>query len=279
MHDPRVPETLDGWSLLHQMFRVRWPEWLALSPRDRQATRRGGRRGARGHEPGRGGRHRARLAARAQGRPDARPFPARLRGARGRPARGRAARPRQGARGQHVVRVRGRAGHVRDDGAPARAAPRARPAAGHARVRARLRRRDGGAAKAGDGAALPRRPAAPARVLLPDEQAPRRAEELVRGAGRGPRPDDARPRRDRPPLRGRGHADHLGVDRLRRLGMGRGPVRRRPARLQEADLRDAFRRGLGLVRRVRSVLHRPAVLAGGAAEAASRARCRPLLAR
>jgi hydrogen peroxide-dependent heme synthase len=37
MHDPRVPETLDGWSLLHQMFRVRWPEWLALSPRDRQA--------------------------------------------------------------------------------------------------------------------------------------------------------------------------------------------------------------------------------------------------
>jgi len=27
MHDPRVPETLDGWSVLHQMFRVRWPEW------------------------------------------------------------------------------------------------------------------------------------------------------------------------------------------------------------------------------------------------------------
>jgi chlorite dismutase len=30
MHDPRVPETLEGWSLLHQMFRVRWAEWRAL---------------------------------------------------------------------------------------------------------------------------------------------------------------------------------------------------------------------------------------------------------
>ena len=33
MHDPRVPETLEGWSLLHQMFRVRWSEWLALARR------------------------------------------------------------------------------------------------------------------------------------------------------------------------------------------------------------------------------------------------------
>jgi hydrogen peroxide-dependent heme synthase len=37
MHDPRVPETLDGWSLLHQMFRIRWPEWQALPARERQA--------------------------------------------------------------------------------------------------------------------------------------------------------------------------------------------------------------------------------------------------
>jgi chlorite dismutase len=37
MHDPRVPETLEGWSLLHQMFRVRWPEWLALTARERQS--------------------------------------------------------------------------------------------------------------------------------------------------------------------------------------------------------------------------------------------------
>jgi len=27
MHDPSVPETLEGWSVLHQMFRIRWPEW------------------------------------------------------------------------------------------------------------------------------------------------------------------------------------------------------------------------------------------------------------
>jgi chlorite dismutase len=27
MHDPRVPEALEGWSVLHQMFRIRWPEW------------------------------------------------------------------------------------------------------------------------------------------------------------------------------------------------------------------------------------------------------------
>lgn len=25
MHNPAVPETLEGWSVLHQMFRVRWP--------------------------------------------------------------------------------------------------------------------------------------------------------------------------------------------------------------------------------------------------------------
>jgi len=31
MHDPRVPETLEGWSLLHQMFRVRWGDWTLLS--------------------------------------------------------------------------------------------------------------------------------------------------------------------------------------------------------------------------------------------------------
>jgi peroxiredoxin len=27
MHDPRVPEALEGWSVLHQMFRVRWTDW------------------------------------------------------------------------------------------------------------------------------------------------------------------------------------------------------------------------------------------------------------
>jgi peroxiredoxin len=36
MHDPRVPETLEGWWLLHQMFRVRWPDWRARPPGERQ---------------------------------------------------------------------------------------------------------------------------------------------------------------------------------------------------------------------------------------------------
>src|SRR6185295_1402998 len=35
MHDPRVPESLEGWSLLHQMFRVRWNAWRELPEADR----------------------------------------------------------------------------------------------------------------------------------------------------------------------------------------------------------------------------------------------------
>jgi hydrogen peroxide-dependent heme synthase len=35
MHDPRVPETLDGWSVLHQMFRVRWDAWRELPEAER----------------------------------------------------------------------------------------------------------------------------------------------------------------------------------------------------------------------------------------------------
>jgi len=35
MHNPRVPETLDGWSVLHQMFRVRW-ETVKLLPAQRR---------------------------------------------------------------------------------------------------------------------------------------------------------------------------------------------------------------------------------------------------
>jgi len=35
MHDPRVPETLEGWSVLHQMYRIRWSEWRALPAAER----------------------------------------------------------------------------------------------------------------------------------------------------------------------------------------------------------------------------------------------------
>jgi len=37
MHDPRVPETLEGWAVLHQMFRVRWAVWQELSQTERRA--------------------------------------------------------------------------------------------------------------------------------------------------------------------------------------------------------------------------------------------------
>lgn len=36
MHDPRVPETLEGWALLHQMFHVRWDAWRALPKAERR---------------------------------------------------------------------------------------------------------------------------------------------------------------------------------------------------------------------------------------------------
>ncbi len=37
MHDPKVPETLDGWSVLHQMFRIRWSDWQNLPSEKRAA--------------------------------------------------------------------------------------------------------------------------------------------------------------------------------------------------------------------------------------------------
>jgi len=36
MHDPRVPETVEGWSILHQMFRMRWEAWRALPDAERR---------------------------------------------------------------------------------------------------------------------------------------------------------------------------------------------------------------------------------------------------
>ena len=54
MHDPRVPETLEGWAVLHQMFRVRWPEWQALGAADRKA-RADETAGALAATPGDGG--------------------------------------------------------------------------------------------------------------------------------------------------------------------------------------------------------------------------------
>jgi chlorite dismutase len=40
MHDPEVPETLEGWSVLHQTFRVRWQDWRALDAETRRGIGR-----------------------------------------------------------------------------------------------------------------------------------------------------------------------------------------------------------------------------------------------
>jgi hydrogen peroxide-dependent heme synthase len=37
MHNPDVPETLEGWSILHQMFRLNWAALRELEPDDRHA--------------------------------------------------------------------------------------------------------------------------------------------------------------------------------------------------------------------------------------------------
>ena len=36
MHNPFVPETLEGWSVLHLMYRVRWDRLRSCSPADRE---------------------------------------------------------------------------------------------------------------------------------------------------------------------------------------------------------------------------------------------------
>ena len=37
MRNPEVPETLEGWSILHQMFRIRWGSWKSLTSARRRA--------------------------------------------------------------------------------------------------------------------------------------------------------------------------------------------------------------------------------------------------
>ena len=107
-------------------------------------------------------------------------------------------------------------------------------------------------------------------LLLPDVEAPGRRRQLVRAAtttsGRSSCWATARwGARSRP-----GPAAHHRFDRARRLGVGRHAVRRPSRRPEGVRLRDALRRGVGPLRRVRPVLHRH----GGRGR--GRARQRPL---
>src|SRR5205823_5055348 len=95
-------------------------------------------------------------------------------------------------------------------------------------------------------------------LLLSHGPAPRREQELVsRNDGRPPA-DDARTRHDWTALRGRRAPDYHRVDRIRRLGVGRGSVCGRSAGIQEADLRDAVRLRERHVRALRQLLCRAA---------------------
>src|SRR5450631_1186692 len=90
-------------------------------------------------------------------------------------------------------------------------------------------------------AALPNYAAEPLHLFLSDGSPARRRQELVLAPhGRAPAPDE-RTRTRRTPLCRRGETDHHRLHRLRRLGMGRRPLRRRSPGVQEADLRDAIR--------------------------------------
>jgi chlorite dismutase len=63
MHDPRVPETLEGWWVLHQMFRVRWPAWQSLTHEDRRAIAGDAGDALSRMQPSEGKRHQGSTAA------------------------------------------------------------------------------------------------------------------------------------------------------------------------------------------------------------------------
>ena len=148
MHDPRVPETLEGWSVLHQMFRVRWTAWRGQAPEERRRLAAQAAETLAAMQRGDGGRSVAGQPARPQGRPDADPPAPRLRGAAAGRGRDRSARARGVPRADDLVRLDGRARDVRDDAADPPPARRARLEGRQRRVRGGLRRRDGGAAQA-----------------------------------------------------------------------------------------------------------------------------------
>ena len=96
-------------------------------------------------------------------------------------------------------------------------------------------------------------------LLLPDVEAAReRRRQLVLAAVRRAQAAHGRPRPGRAHLRGAGAAAHHRLHRARRLGVGRHAARRRPGRAEGDRLRDALRPGVGRLRRVRAVRHRPA---------------------
>ena len=77
----------------------------------------------------------------------------------------------------------------------------------------------------------PEIPQEPLYLFLSHGSAAGRGQELVQHPHRGTRTADERARLDWEALRGRGQADYHRFDRVRRLGVGRRPVRRRSTRV------------------------------------------------
>ena len=223
------------------------------------AGRRTGRRRPRVHGAYRQRPHRLGVAPGPQGRPDADPFPR----FHGRPERGRtgrgSARHRPVPGAGHLLPLGGGAGPLPAPRASSTAPFRRRASpptrrSGRSRWRPTWPRR-GRPWRAASG---PTSPPGATSASTPWTRSAvvgvRGDSELVRCALRGAPAHDGGPRLHRPALRRPGDPDHLGLHRLRRLGVGRGPLRRRPCGVQEAGLRDALRRGQRPLRPVRAVL-------------------------
>ncbi len=143
-------------------------------------------------------------------------------------------------RARSLLRLRCRTWSLRIFGKTLSLPPGARHRAEHARMEQGSRSHDGAPARSHEGTPLSGDPQGALRQLLPDGPPPRRGKELVHAAHRGAPAPDGLARHDRAPLGRQGAPDHHRLHRLRRLGVGRGPVRRRPARLQAPDLRNAL---------------------------------------
>ena len=243
--------------------------------RAQRLAERGGR-GARGHDRGDEGTTALATLLGHKGDLMLVHFRRELRGAAGGPAPGRAA----GAlarypRAHHLLRLDRRARHVRDDGAdprPARARRASKPGspefekAFDAEMEEQRRRVVG--------PALPGGPAAALRLLLPHEQAARRDKNWYAVPVEERAPHDARPRRDRPPLRGPVTQIISGSIGFDDWEWGVDLFADDPVVFKKLIYEMRFDEASRLVRGVRPVLHRPAVLARPSCRGSSRARSR-----
>ena len=72
---PAVPLTTEGYSVLHQMMRLRWPAWRALPASEKSAIAKEASDALAAMEKHSAGTVRPVLAHRPQGRPHADPLP------------------------------------------------------------------------------------------------------------------------------------------------------------------------------------------------------------